>query len=260
MSDDVPGVVRTERAGAVAVVTIDNPGQRNALSDGVLAELAERLGELDRDPGTRAIVIAGTDKVFASGADVRALLQRAPGEIYDGDRAQRWDALRRIRTPLVAAVSGFCLGGGCELAMMADVVIASESARFGLPETQLGLIPGAGGTQLVPRAIGKAKAMDMILTGRMLSAGEAEAAGLVSRVCAADAWRESAIKVAEKIAERPAVAQRLAKEAVLTAYEAGLQAGIAAERRMFAIAFGSADAHEGLSAFVDKRDPAWQHR
>jgi enoyl-CoA hydratase len=247
------------RLGGVLVVTLDAPQQRNALTDAVLDELAETLTSADDDPSVRAIVLAGSDKVFASGADIRALLERTPLDVHDGSRARRWDELRRLRTPLVAGVSGLCLGGGCELAMMCDVVIASERARFGLPETQLGLIPGAGGTQLLPRAIGKAKAMDVVLAGRLLDAQEAERAGLVSRVVAADAWRETAIEVAEQIASRPPAAQRLAKEAVLTAFQSPLAAGIAAERGAFAVAFGSPDGREGLAAFVEKREPAWRH-
>ena len=249
-----------DRDGAVATVTIDRPEQRNALSDPLLTALVAALQELDADPECRSIVLAGSAKVFAAGADIRALLERSALELYDGDRAQRWEALRRLRTPLVAAVSGLCLGGGCELALMADIVIASETARFGLPETQLGLIPGAGGTQMLPRAIGKAKAMDMILTGRLLHADEAERAGLVARVTSADAWLGTAQGAAATIAGRPAVAQRLAKEAVQAASETGLQPGVALERRAFAMAFASADAREGLAAFAEKRDPAWHHR
>ena len=255
-----PATVRRESDGAVAIVTLDNPAQRNALSDPVLAELVAQVEAADADPAVRAIVLAGADKVFASGADVRALLERSAVEAFDGERAQLWARLRRIATPLVAAVSGHCLGGGCELAMYADVVVASRRSRFGLPETQLGLIPGAGGTQLLPRAIGRAKAADMILTGRLLDAEEAERAGLVSRVVGEDEWREQAIEVARQIAARPAVAQRLAKAAVANAYETGLRAGIDAERSAFGVAFGSDDAREGLTAFVEKRDPVWRHR
>lgn len=256
---DDHGILLT-RDGAMATVTIDRPAQRNALADPTLAQLVTALEALDLDEGCRCIVLAGSAKVFASGADVRALLERSTQEAYDGDRARRWEAIRRLRTPLVAAVSGYCLGGGCELALIADLVVASETARFGLPETRLGLIPGAGGTQMLPRAVGKAVAMDMILTGRLLDAREAEAAGLVARVAPAEDWLALAAEVAAEIASRPAVATRLAKEVVDAAFETGLQAGIAGERRAFAMAFGSADAREGLTAFVEKRDPAWQHR
>jgi enoyl-CoA hydratase len=260
MSEPAPGQVLSERSGAVCTVTVANPAQRNALSDPVLAELAARLAELDLDAGTRCVVIAGSEKVFASGADVRALVSRTATEVYEGDRARYWETVRRVRTPTVAAVSGLCLGGGCELAMLADVVVASETARFGLPETQLGLIPGAGGTQMLPRAIGKAKAMDLVLTGRLLSAEEAERAGLVSRVVPADSWLDVAQEVAEVIAARPAIAQRLAKESIQAAFETGLRAGVESERRAFAQAFGSTDAREGLMAFLEKRDPVWVHR
>jgi enoyl-CoA hydratase len=255
----VDGRVILERRGAVAALTIANEERRNALSDPVLAELATTLIELDRDPEARAIVLAGSAKVFASGADVRALLGCRPLDAYDGDRARHWETIRRIRTPLVAAVSGLCLGGGCELAMIADIVVASETSRFGLPETILGLIPGAGGTQMLPRAVGKALAMDMILTGRLLDAREAERAGLVSRVTGPDEWLTLAHEVATTIAARPAVAQRLAKAAVQEAAETGLSAGIAGERRAFTMAFGSDDAAEGLAAFLDKRDPDFKH-
>jgi enoyl-CoA hydratase len=252
--------VRTERSGAVSIITIDNPAQRNALSDPVLAELVAQVEAADADPEVRAIVIAGSDRVFASGADVRALLERSPIEAFDGDRPALWARLRMVRTPVVAAVSGLCLGGGCELALMADVVVAARCSRFGLPETRLGLIPGAGGTQMLPRAIGPAKAADMILTGRLLDGAEAEQAGLVSRLVDDDAWRTAAIEVAQQIAARPAVAQRLAKSAIRTALEVGLQSGIEAERRAFGVVFGSADAQEGLRAFVEKREPVWRHR
>ncbi|MDO9408879.1 enoyl-CoA hydratase-related protein [Patulibacter sp.] len=252
--------LRTERADGVMTLTIDDADTRNALTDAVLAELVARMTEADATDEIRAVVLEGSDAVFASGADIRALLDRDALGIYGGDRARLWAALRRTRTPTVAAVSGLCLGGGCELAMMSDVVVASETARFGLPETQLGLIPGAGGTQMLPRAIGKAKAMDMVLTGRLLDAAEAERAGLVSRVAAPDAWRALAGKVARRIASRPAVAERLGKEAVLAAFETPLQAGIDGERRAFAMTFASSDAREGLTAFVEKRDPSWSHR
>jgi enoyl-CoA hydratase len=252
-------MIHATREDGVGTLVIDRPEQRNALSDEVLGDLADRCAEFDADPAIRCIVIAGSDKVFASGADIRALLERDATEIYDGDRARLWERLRRVSTPVVAAVSGLCLGGGCELAMMADVVVASERSRFGLPETQLGLIPGAGGTQMLPRAVGKALAMDIVLTGRLLTAAEAERAGLISRVAPVDGWRELAHEVAVAIAGRPPVAQRLAKESVEQAFETGLRAGVVSERRAFGIAFGSDDAREGLTAFVEKRTPTWRH-
>lgn len=255
-----PGAVRTEVDGAVATVVIDSPATRNALSDPVLAELVDAVGAADADPRVRCLVIAGSERVFASGADIRALQRRTAVQIYDGDRARLWARLREVRTPAVAAVSGLCLGGGAELAMMCDIVVASQRSKFGLPETQLGLIPGAGGTQMLPRAIGKAKAMDMVLTGRLLDAVEAERCGLVSRVVAPEEWQTAAREVAAAVASRPAVAQRLARGAVRSAAELPLSGGIEAERTAFATAFGSHDAAEGLAAFVDKRTPRWEHR
>jgi len=248
-----------DRGDGTALLTIANEARRNALSDPVLDELAGKLADLDRDPAVRAIVVAGSAKVFASGADIRALLERRPLEAYDGDRARAWESIRRVRTPFVAAVSGMCLGGGCELAMIADIVVASQTSKFGLPETVLGLIPGAGGTQMLPRAVGKALAMDMILTGRLLDAAEAQHAGLESRVTPPDEWLNVAQEVATTIAGRPAIAQRLAKEAVQQAAETGLTSGIAVERRAFTMAFGSDDATEGLTAFLEKRSPGWKH-
>lgn len=259
MTEPAPAIL-VERDDAVLVLTINCPEVRNALTDAVLEQLVSLIAEAQDDPGTRCIVLAGSSKVFASGADIRALLDRDHLQIYGGRRGQLWERLRNVRTPMVAAVSGFCLGGGCELAMICDLVIASDTARFGLPETVLGLIPGAGGTQMLPRAIGKAKAMDMVLTGRMLSAEEAERAGLVSRVVGDDAWLTEAREVARTIASRSAVAQTLAKESVETAFDTGLPAGIAAERKAFSMAFASADAKEGMNAFVEKRSPTWQHR
>lgn len=244
---------------AVATIRIDRPERRNALTDEVLGALAKTAGELDADPAVRCLVIAGSDRVFASGADLRSLAARSPVDVYSGDRAAAWRALRGLGTPTVAAVSGLCLGGGFELAMYADVVVASETAKFGLPETGLGLIPGAGGTQLLARAVGKPLAMDMVLTGRLLEAVDAERFGLVSRVTPADEWLQTAREVAAAIADRPAVAQRLARESVAHSFEMGLQAGIDHERRAFAIAFGTADATEGIGAFLDKRAPRWRH-
>ena len=226
----------------------------------MLGALASALEEADADGGVSAVVVAGSDKVFASGADIRDLAATQTVELYFGARFRLWDRIRRRRTPVVAAVSGFCLGGGCELALMSDIVVASETARFGLPETQLGLIPGAGGTQRLVRVIGKAKAMDVILAGRLLSAAEADAAGLVARVAHAEAWLEQALELAAAVAARAPVAIRLAKEAVDAAFETSLEAGLASERKAFTVAFGSEDAREGLTAFLEKRDPTWRGR
>jgi enoyl-CoA hydratase len=253
-------LVEVEAGGAVAVVLLNRPEQLNALSDELMEELVTRLEELDRDESVRAIVLGGDERAFAAGADIGELAAAGAVELYYQRRVERWDAIRALWTPLVAAVSGYCLGGGCELAMSCDVIVASESAQFGQPETGLGIIPGAGGTQRLTRAVGKALAMDVILSGRRLSAREALAAGLVARVVAKEAWLEEARRVAREIAEKGPVATRLAKESVDRAYETGLAAGLEAERRALYLAFASEDAKEGLTAFSEKRKPEFKGR
>jgi enoyl-CoA hydratase len=260
MPDDGPILVDSRGDGAVRVITLNEPDRRNALSDRLLPNLSAALTEADLDQSIRCIVVAGSQKAFAAGGDVEALRKHTPIEIYEGDRSRHWETIRGLRTPMLAAISGYCLGGGLELALSADIAIASERSRFGLPETSLGLIPAAGGTQMLPRLVGRMLAMDMILSGRMLDAGEAERHGLISRVVGEADWLEATLTVAEVVASRPAVAQRLAKESVQAAYETGLDAGIAAERKAFGMAFGSEDAREGMDAFLGKRDPAWRHR
>jgi len=217
-----------------------------------MGELVDALEELDRDEAIRAIVLGGNERAFAAGADIEELLEATPVSLYSGRRSDRWDAIRDVRTPLVAAVSGYCLGGGCELAMACDVIVASETARFGQPEINLGLMPGAGGTQRLTRAVGKAVAMDMILTGRMLSAREALQLGLVARVVAREAWLEEAKRAARQIAAKSPVATRLAKEAIDRAFETTLSAGIDFERRSFYVARASDEASEGLRGFLDR--------
>lgn len=249
--------VTFDRIDHVVEIRINRPQSRNSLSNEVLAELARVLADVDGDDGVRAAVIAGNEKVFASGADLRDLAQSSATELYFGARFRMWDEIRRVRTPLIAAVSGFCLGGGLELAMMCDIVVAAEEARFGLPETGLGLIPGAGGTQRLARSIGKPKAMEVILAGRLLTASEAEAAGLVARVTRSDGWLDEATRIAKEIARRSPVAVRLAKESVNRSFDTGLEAGLDVERKAFAIAFGAADAQEGIAAFLEKREPRW---
>ena len=223
-------------------------------------ELVDALQELDRDDSVRCIVLGGSQRAFAAGADINELAEGTPISLYQSRRIDRWDAIRGVRTPLVAAVSGYCLGGGCELAMACDLIVASESARFGQPEIQLGVMPGAGGTQRLTRAVGKALAMDMILTGRMLTADEALRAGLVARVVAREAWLEEAKRAAREIAAKSPVSVRLATEAIDTAFEAPLSAGIEFERRAFYLARASEDADEGLTAFVEKRTPDFKGR
>jgi enoyl-CoA hydratase len=253
-------LVRVERDGHVAVVLLDRPKQLNALSGELMGALVETLRALDEDGEVRAIVVGGNERAFAAGADIQELAAGTPISLYQNRRIDAWDAIRALRTPLVAAVSGFCLGGGCELAMLCDLVVASETARFGQPEINLGVLPGAGGTQRLTRAVGKAVAMDMILTGRMLSAREALYFGLVARVVAREAWLTEARRVAAEIAAKSPVSVRLAKEAVDAAFEVPLSAGVELERRAFYLARASEDATEGLTAFVEKRKPEFRGR
>jgi len=247
--------VLVERDGRVGVVLMNRPKQLNALSGELMDGVVDALTELDGDREIRAIVLGGGERAFAAGADIAELAAGTPISLYESRRIDRWDAIRDLRTPVVAAVSGFCLGGGCELAMLCDLIVASETAKFGQPEINLGVLPGAGGTQRLTRAVGKALAMDMILTGRMLSAREALAAGLVARVVAKEAWLVEAKRVAGEIAAKGPIAVRLAKEAVDKAFEAPLAVGIGVERRVFYLARASEDAGEGLDAFVEKRRP-----
>jgi len=253
-------LVEVERDGAIAVVLLNRPEQLNALSDELMEELVSALTELDRDEGVRAIVLGGSERAFAAGADIGELAQASAIDLYYQRRIERWDAIRGLWTPLIAAVSGYCLGGGCELAMACDLIVASESAQFGQPETGLGIIPGAGGTQRLTRAVGKALAMDLILSGRRLSAAEALAAGLVARVVPNEAWLEEAKGLAREIAEKGPVGTRLAKESVDRAFETTLTAGLEAERRALYLAFASEDAKEGLTAFTEKRKPEFKGR
>jgi enoyl-CoA hydratase len=253
-------LVLVERDDPIAVVTLNRPQQLNALSEPLMEELVERLTELDRDPAVRCIVLAGSERAFAAGADIGEMAEASAMDMLYARRVERWDAIRKLWTPLVAAVSGFCLGGGNELAMSCDLIVASETAKFGQPETSLGIIPGAGGTQRLTRAVGKAKAMDVILTGRFLDAWEAERAGLVARVVAPEAWLEEAKRVAREIAARGPVAQRLAKEAVNRSFDSTLELGLEHERRLLYLAFASEDAREGLTAFGEKRDPEFEGR
>jgi enoyl-CoA hydratase len=251
-------LVLVERDAPIAVVRLNRPGQLNALSDELMEALVSALRELDADEAVRCIVLGGSERAFAAGADIGELARTTAIELYLSRRVDRWDAIRALGTPLVAAVSGFCLGGGCELALSCDLIVASETARFGQPETGLGIIPGAGGTQRLPRAVGKAVAMDMVLTGRLLTAREALAAGLVARVVAKEAWLDEAKRVARAIAEKGPVAARLASEAVDRSFEAPLSLGLDYERRLLALAFASDDAREGLTAFLEKRKPEFE--
>ena len=252
--------VRVEREEPIAVVLLDRPQQLNALSDDLMDELVSVLRDLDDDESIRCIVLGGSERAFAAGADIGELATASPIDLYYQRRIDRWDAIRSLWTPVVAAVSGYCLGGGCELAMVCDLIVASESAVFGQPETGVGIIPGAGGTQRLTRAVGKSVAMDVVLSGRRLDAREALESGLVARVVAREAWLDEAKRVAREIASKAPVATRLAKEAVDHAYEGGLGYGLDYERRAMYLAFASADAREGLNAFLEKRRPEFEGR
>jgi enoyl-CoA hydratase len=256
----VSDLVLTEREGAIAVVLLNRPDALNALSDELMEQLVETLTELDRDDEVRCIVLTGNDKAFAAGADIGELARSSAIDLYYQRRIERWDAIRGLWTPLVAAVSGYCLGGGCELAMACDLIVASESAKFGQPETGVGVIPGAGGTQRMTRAVGKALAMDVILSGRFLSAQEALVAGLVARVVGEGEWLDEAKRVAEEIASKAPIATRLAKEGVDRSFEGPLQLGLEYERRLLYLAFASEDTKEGLTAFLEKRKPEFKGR
>jgi len=253
-------LVLVELDAPIATVRMNRPDSLNALSEGLMEAVVAALVDLDADPDVRCLLLAGDERSFAAGADISEMSGSSAIEMATGGRVERWDQIRRLHTPLVAAVSGFCLGGGCELAMTCDLIVASETARFGQPETAVGLIPGAGGTQRLTRAVGKSLAMDMILTGRMLSASEALGAGLVARVVAREAWMTEAERVARQVASRGPVAQRFAKEAVDRSFEGGLGAGLDFERKALHLTFASEDAHEGLAAFVEKREPRWQSK
>ena len=245
----------------VALVTLNRPKVLNALDFTLIAELTAALEALDGDPECRAIVITGAgERAFAAGADITELARQTPAALLADDDFHRWERIKRVRTPLIAAVRGFALGGGCELAMTCDLIVAGEGAQFGQPEIKLGVIPGAGGTQRLTRAIGRAKAMEMVLTGRTLSALEAEAHGLVTRVVPDEAVLTSALDLAAAIAAMPPLAVLAAKEAVNQAEELGLEAGLAFERRSFYLLFATDDQREGMAAFREKRAPTWKGR
>jgi enoyl-CoA hydratase len=244
-----------------ALITLNRPQQLNALNDGLMDELGAALSSFDADDGIGCIVITGSDKAFAAGADIGAMATKTYMDVYKADFITRnWETIRRVRKPVIAAVAGFALGGGCELAMMCDIVIAAETAKFGQPEIKLGIIPGAGGTQRLPRAVGKAKAMDLVLTGRMMDVAEAERAGLVSRVVPADKLLDEALSAAAAICALSAPSLMMAKECVNRAYEGTLNDGVAYERRLFHSLFATEDQKEGMDAFVNKRKPAFKHR
>ena len=250
----------THRDDAIGVVTLNRPKVLNALNSQLMTELVDALREFDRDPAVRAIALVGSDRAFAAGADIGEMADATPVSLLQENRFARWDSISQITKPLIAGVSGFCLGGGCELAMVCDIIVASETAQFGQPEINLGIIPGAGGTQRLTRAVGKACAMDIILSGRSLTAHEALSLGLVSRVVAAESWLEETLQLARHIATKSPVALRTAKDAVNQAYESFLESGIDFERRAFYLLFASDAQKEGMAAFLEKRAPQFVGR
>jgi len=253
--------VRGEGPRRTALIRLNRPQQLNALNNGLMDELGAALMGFDRDDGIGCIVITGSDKAFAAGADIGAMATQTYMDAYKGDFITRnWETIRQVRKPVIAAVAGFALGGGCELAMMCDIVIAADTARFGQPEIKLGIMPGAGGTQRLPRAVGKAKAMDLVLTARLMDAAEAERAGLVSRVVPADKLLDEALGAAASLCALSAPSLMMAKECVNRAFESGLADGISYERRLFHSLFATDDQKEGMDAFVNKRKPAFKHR
>ena len=253
--------VRGEGARRTALITLNRPKQLNALNDALMDQMGAALQAFDIDDGIGCIVITGNEKAFAAGADISAMATKTFMDAHHGNFITRnWETIRRVRKPVIAAVGGFALGGGCELAMMCDFIIAADSARFGQPEIKLGIIPGAGGTQRLPRAVGKAKAMDLALTGRMMDAAEAERAGLVSRVVPLDKLMDETLGAALMVCDYSQLAVMAAKESVNRAFEGSLSDGILFERRMFHALFATADQKEGMDAFVNKRKAVFRHQ
>ena len=253
--------ILTETRGPVGLITLNRPQQLNALNDALMNELGAALAAFEKDDGIGAIVITGNEKAFAAGADIGAMKDWSYMDVYKSEYITRnWESIKTVRKPIIAAVAGFALGGGCEVALACDIVIAADTAKFGQPEIKLGVIPGAGGTQRLPRAVGKAKAMDMILTGRVMDANEAERAGLVSRIVPAATLVDEAVKIAASICEFSLPSVMIAKESVNRAFESSLAEGILFERRMFHSLFATEDQKEGMAAFVEKRKPAFKHK
>ena len=252
--------IRVEQRGRVGLIVLNRPQALNALSSLLATELLVALDGLETDDGVGCIVITGSERAFAAGADIREMASLTHTDVFQRDHLAQWDRVARCRKPLIAAVAGYALGGGCELALMCDFILAADNAKFGLPEVTIGTIPGMGGTQRLTRLVGKCKAMEMMLTGRLMDAEEAERAQLVSRIVPLAELVDEAIKTAERIASLPRPAVMMAKEAINRAYETTLTEGIRFERRLFHSTFATEDQKEGMSAFVEKRSPAFQHR
>lgn len=244
--------------GFVATVQLNRPKVLNALNIELMTELVDCLEALDQDSGVRAIVLAGSERAFAAGADIKEMADATAVDMLTRDQFARWDRIRKIKKPIIAAVSGFALGGGCELMMHCDIIIASETARIGQPEILIGVMPGAGGTQRLTRAVGKGLAMEMILTGRQITADEAQKAGLVNKVVPVEFYLEEAQKLAREISDKPPIAVRLAKEAILKSFDTTIEMGLEYERKNFYLLFATDDMREGMSAFIEKRKPEWK--
>lgn len=252
--------ILVETRGRVGLITLNRPKALNALNDATMHEVVAAAREMDRDEGIGCIVLTGSDRAFAAGADIKEMSAQSAVDMYNSNWFAGWDDFTRVRTPIIAAVAGHALGGGCELAMMCDFIIAADTARFGQPEINLGVIPGMGGSQRLTRAIGKAKAMEMCLTGRVMKAEEAEQSGLVARIVPAEKLLDDALQTAEAIASNSKIAGTMVKEVINAAYETTLSQGVLFERRVFHSVFSSADQKEGMSAFVEKRTPDFTHR
>jgi enoyl-CoA hydratase/carnithine racemase len=252
--------VESSRDGHVALLRLNRPEARNALSPEVMERIAGELERLDPDPDVRCVVVAGSDTVFAAGADIKAMSERSFAEVLRHPAASFWRRLAAIKTPTIAAVSGYALGGGCELALACDMIVAARGASFGQPEINLGIIPGGGGTQRLARVLGKQRAMEYVLTGKRFDAETAHRLGLVNRVTSDDAWLEEAMALAKEVAEQPPIAARLAKQAVIAADETALSAGLENERRLYELAMATEDRVEGMRAFLEKREPKFEGR
>ncbi len=255
MADD--RLILTETDNHVGIIRINRPKVLNALNPELMGQLYDQLAEWDKDPEIYVVLLTGNEKAFAAGADISDMAPRGTIEMYERDQFAVWDAIGRIKKPMLAAVSGFALGGGCELMMMCDVAIASDTAKFGQPEINLGIIPGAGGTQRLTRAVGKAMAMDLVLTGRMLSAEEALSAGLISRIVPTESYFDDALKLAHDMAAKGPIALKIGKEAIARAFETTLTEGVQFERSLFYILFSTEDQKEGMKAFMEKRKAAF---
>jgi enoyl-CoA hydratase/carnithine racemase len=254
----MPDLVAVSLDDHVALLRLNRPERRNALSPQLMDELAAELDRLDADPEVRCLVIAGSDEVFAAGADIKAMAERSFDEALYHPAAGFWGRLAAVKTPMIAAVSGWALGGGCELALACDMIVASDSAQFGQPEITLGIIPGGGGTQRLARVLGKQRAMEYVLTGRRFDADMALEMGLVNKVVGKRNWLQEAMDLARNVAERPPIATRLAKQAVIAADETALSVGLAAERRLYELAMATEDRVEGMEAFLEKRRPEFK--